>query len=284
MGPQPESAAAGTEEAATLSGWLSRSQELFAREWHVWCGQGAVMLTAVLPFLLLSLGYYAWTFNRVWVNTFDGQGADPQAGIERIYSALGWVAASLVPVTLIVTLLTSGILHSAVRASRGEPVAVADLLYGVRRAPQALVTAFVSTLCMLAASLWMLAPLWLLLRGWSLRASVLTALPLLLLVPPGFYILGRLVLAHPFATEGGLGGFAALIASWKATSRAPGRYCLWTALIYLVAGAGAGLGLGMAAAPAACIMLAVSYLHAVGDAASGGEGEAADAPASFIRG
>ena len=140
-----------------------------------------------------------------------------------------------------------------------------------------------STLCMLAASLWILTPLWLLLRGWAWRPSVLTALPLLLLVPPGLYILGRLVLAHPFATEGGLGGCAALSASWKATSRAPGRYCLWTALIYLVAGAGAGLGLGIAAAPAASIMVAVSYLHAVGGAVSGGEGEAAYGPASFIR-
>jgi len=232
--------ALGRDATPRIGEWMSEAFTLFAREWQTWVVQGIVFYLAILLPIGLALGVsLPALLAAIAAAGPAGQSSNDAVlgGAMAIYLGAMFTAY---PVTLfLVSWLMAGMMRTAARQLRGEPISVGHLFSG-------------------GSAIWPLV-------GAGILLYLGVGLGSACFILPGLLLMGLWIFVHPLIAERGDGVFAAFRESWEITKPHMWMYLLWAILISLVMSAGSLVICGVIATlPLSILMWMISYRDAVG--------------------
>ena len=243
---QPSYSPPATSPAPRIGDWLNEALSLFGRNWVTWCLQG--LLYSLLPLvpLLVGMGVFGFgMYTALGVSTANGSvRTEPNVAV-----VLGVVLAAtgigLVPCLAMLAYFLVGMMHTATRQLRGEPIALGDMFQ----------PGIVGIMGIALRAM-----------GASLVVGLVVVLGLLLCVVPGLLAAALFFYVHPLIVERRLGVWAAMSESIRLTRPHLVNYTLWMLLIYLVQAIGSAVVIGyIVTLPLSVLMWMIAYRDATGD-------------------
>lgn len=207
--------------------WMSTAFNLFSKEWQVWLVHG--FLALLVP-VLLGGGVAAAGFALGIAAVFQRPAGDPQA---TLFLA-GAIVLTLIAIVAPSLYFGAGMIRTAARQLRGEPVGYGDLKVPLGRVLR--------------------------LGGAFLIVAPLQILGFLLCVAPAVLVTALFLYVPPLIVDRGLGVGAALATSVRLTRPHLWMNALWALLIILINMAGGAIVVGhVATLPISMLMLVVGY-------------------------
>ena len=220
--------------------WLSEAFNLFGREWQTWCLQGLIATVILTVIASIGVGVSMAAFG-ISLQQVVGRGSEPSAAATQalIGTLVGAFCVTGFAILVPSAYLTAGMVRSAAKQLRGEPIAVGDLF---------------------SAGDVLLPTL-----GATLLVNLLVSLGSSLCYVPGLMLVGLLHYVVPLVVEGRMGVNEALSRSWNATKPFLWMNVLWYILCFVISSLGGLAGCGMIATlPIAILMLMIGYRDTIG--------------------
>lgn len=205
--------------------WLTETFERFAEAWQVWVLQGCIMFGAIGLPLLIALGFFVPAYFEAF-KELENQRQPSGTAVFDLLATYIYFVPLLVIVPPIWALLETGMLRTADKQLRGEPIRVADMFDTGGRYFHVL--------------------------GYLLLSSaVIAGVNIVCCFTLGFagmVVTGLLFFAHPLIVQGRLGIVEAMEVSYRTTKSHWVYYAVWVFLIQLLAQIGSvACYVGMAA-------------------------------------
>ena len=217
-----------------IGDWLSETFNLFGQQAGVWCLQGFLaFVIMVVPMVILWLVMFGFM-----ASMGAASNGSPSAGppLGMIFGLLGFYVVIILAANVVTVFMTCGMLVTAARQIRGEPISVGDLFSGGRFFFPVLVE--------------------------TLLGGLAAGIGALFCIVPGLMLGGLFCLGAPIAVEEHSSGTNALSRSWEVTKPYMWWYVLWQIVIGMISSIGMQLlGLGW---PLLAIGQMVAYKNAVG--------------------
>jgi uncharacterized membrane protein len=223
-----------------IGDWLSEAFNLFGKEWKTWVLQGLATLAivAAVQFLVIGIAMIPMgaAFFRAMASPNSTTSPGDVAAILGFYGAIyGSAFLAMFPAYFLMT----GMLRTAAKQLRGEPIAVGDLFSGGDVYWQVL--------------------------GASILAGLAASVGMLLCVVPGLLIASLLFYTHPLIVERRLGVTDAMRMSWEAVKPHLWMNLVWIMLIYIIINVGSAIGCGfIATMPIGILMWMIGYRDTLG--------------------
>lgn len=231
-----------TPPAPRIGDWLNETFSLFGRDWLTWCLQG--LLYSVLPFLPMGLGVVVLSGASILAAASTSGSSTVQATPNLLALGVGLAAVGtgFVLTMVLATHLLVGMLNTAAKQLRGEPITTGDVFQsgGAGVVFRAL--------------------------GASVVVGLAIMVGLMFFVVPGLLLAALFLFVHPLIVERGMGVGAALRESIRLTRPHLVNYLLWVGLGYLIQAVGSAVICGsIATIPIWALMWMIAYRDATGD-------------------